>query len=140
MVVEFNQPIRYDDEWFDEPDELDRIEKLLGQLDAIAAAHAVSRISRSQAFREGNKRTALLVGRWILDRNGIDELRFIPAAGTDLGGMLLSSARGADETERITRLSESRHQHHRGLVPNRVEIPVGVCRRSTATQRADPLT
>lgn len=72
MVVAFTQSIRHDDEWFDEPDELDRIDRLLEQLEdetdpVIAAAHAVSRIARSQAFTEGNKRTALLVGRWILD-------------------------------------------------------------------------
>ena len=113
MVVAFNQSVRHDNEWFDEPDELDRIERLLAQLDGetdpvIAAAHAVSRIARSQAFTEGNKRTALLVGRWIPDRNGIDGLRFIPVDDTDLGGLLLSSARGVDETEQITRLFESR--------------------------------
>ena len=112
MVVAFNHSIRHD-EWFDEPDELDRIEKLLEQLEdetdpVTAAAHAVDRIARSQAFTEGNKRTALLVGRWILDRNGVDGLRFIPEHDTELGGLLLSAARGVDENSQITQLFESR--------------------------------
>ena len=33
MVVAFNHSIRHDDEWFDEPDELNRIERLLEQLE-----------------------------------------------------------------------------------------------------------
>jgi prophage maintenance system killer protein len=113
MVVAFNHPIRQDDEWLNEPDELERIERLLEQLEdetdpVIASAHAVGRIARSQAFTEGNKRTALLVGRWILDRNGIDGLGVIPEQDTELGGLLLSAARGVDEDDKITQLFESR--------------------------------
>jgi Fic family protein len=122
MVVAFNQSVRHDDEWFDEPDELERIERLLQQLEGetdpvTAAAHAVSRIARSQAFTEGNKRRALLVGRWILDRNGIDDgLRFIQINDSELGGLLLSAARGVDENgslgsfNRDDRTGSCRHQ------------------------------
>jgi len=60
-----------------------------------AAASAVGRIARSQAFTEGNKRTALLVGRWILDRNDVDGLRFIPEDDSELGNLLLSAASGS---------------------------------------------
>ena len=108
-----NSSIRHDDEWFDEPDEIDRIERLLDQLATevdpiVAASIAVARIARSQAFTEGNKRTALLVGRWILDRNGVNGLRFMPEDDTELARLLLSPARGVDETEHVRELFESR--------------------------------
>jgi prophage maintenance system killer protein len=113
IVVAINHSIRHDDEWYDEPDELDRIERILTELQreedpVIAAATAVGQVARSQAFTEGNKRTALLIGRWILDRNGVDGLRFIPEHDTELGNLLLSAARGVDETKHVIELFESR--------------------------------
>jgi hypothetical protein len=130
MVVAFNRSVKHDDEWFDEPDELDRIERLLAQLDGetdpvIAAAHAVSRIARSQAFTEGNKRTALLVGRWILDRNGIDGLGFIPVDDTDLGACFFP------QPVESTRPNRSHGSLNRGdsttsrAGPNRAKMPGG---------------
>ena len=113
VVVAINASVRHDDEWFDEPDEVDRIERLLEQVKIetdpiVAAAVAVARIARSQAFTEGNKRTALLVGRWILDRNGADGLRFIPEDDTKLASLLLSAARGVDESDHVKELFDSR--------------------------------
>ncbi len=71
VIVAINASVRRADEWFEEPDELHRIEILLEQLssgtDAVnTAALCVSRIVRAQAFSEGNKRTALLVGAGFL--------------------------------------------------------------------------
>ena len=65
-------------------------------------------MARTQAFTEGNKRTALLVGRWILDRNGVVGLRFMPEDDTELARLLLSAARGVDETEHVISLFDSR--------------------------------
>jgi hypothetical protein len=81
QVVAFNASIRESDEWFEEPDELERIEIILAALSdesepVRAAAVAISRIARSQAFTEGNKRTALLVGIWILQNNGENPARW----------------------------------------------------------------
>ena len=113
IVLAINASIRHDDEWFDEPDEVERILRLLNHLEdetdpVSAAAIAVERIARSQAFTEGNKRTALLVGRWILDRNGEDGRHFIPEDDFTLANLLLSAARGNDEAAEILELFNSR--------------------------------
>ena len=101
VVVAFNHTIREADEWFDEPDELDRVKRLLDRLadetdPVVAAALRVSRLAQSQAFTEGNKRTAVLVGRWILDRNGLGGAKFIQENDVELAQLLLRAARGSD--------------------------------------------
>ena len=68
VVVAFNHSIREANEWFDESDDFDRVERILSHLadendPVVAAALGVSRLAQSQAFTEGNQRTALLVGR-----------------------------------------------------------------------------
>lgn len=109
----FNASVRADDEWFDDPDELERVERMLDGLSnqkdpVVAAAKALSKIARAQAFSEGDKRTALLVGLWILDRNGIDERQFIPEDDRELGALLVRAARGEDVAEEVARLFEAR--------------------------------
>jgi prophage maintenance system killer protein len=113
LIVAFNASIRHDDEWFDEPDDLQRIARILDDLQTaidpiVAAAVATSRITRAQAFTEGNKRTALLVGRWILDRNDLDGGSMIPPDDFELANLLLDAARGADADEKVVALFESR--------------------------------
>ncbi|HUP16450.1 MAG TPA: Fic family protein [Acidimicrobiia bacterium] len=66
LAIEINERVRSDDEWFDEPDELDRVEAAIQSIDdfddPIAAAGAIAfRVTRAQGFTEGNKRTALLL-------------------------------------------------------------------------------
>lgn len=83
LVVAINHVVRREDEWFDEPDELDRVAGALAAIDRIedpveAAAVLAFRVTRAQAFAEGNKRTALLVARWVLDRNGLEGAAFLP--------------------------------------------------------------
>ena len=98
IVLAINASIRHDDEWFDEPDEVERIVRLLNHLEGesdpvSAAAIAVERIARSQAFT---------------DRNGEDGRRFIPEDDFTLANLLLSAARGNDESAEVVELFNSR--------------------------------
>ncbi len=66
MAVAFNHSIRESDEWFDEPDDLDRVSAALeaarGLEDPIEVAATLAyRVARAQGFSEGNKRTAMLL-------------------------------------------------------------------------------
>ncbi len=93
--------MREADEWFDEPDDLDRAERALRAADGIedplvAAGTLAYRLSRAQAFAEGNKRTALLIARWVLDSNGIDGAAVIPSDDRDLARLLMNAASGTD--------------------------------------------
>ena len=112
-MVAFNHAIREDDEWFDEPDELDRVQRILDEVadetdPVVAAALAVSRLAQSQAFTEGNKRTAVLLGRWILDHNGMDGAIVIREGDAELAQLLLRAARGANVGGEIVGLFKSR--------------------------------
>jgi prophage maintenance system killer protein len=113
VVVAFNYTIREADEWFDEPDELDRVKRILDRLTdetdpVVAAALSVGHLAQSQAVTEGNKRTAVLVGRWILDDNGLDGAKFIRENDAELAQLLLQAARGADVSGEIVELFNSR--------------------------------
>jgi prophage maintenance system killer protein len=113
LIVAFNASVRHNDEWFEEADDLDRIVRILDNLQTandpiVAAAVATSRITRAQAFTEGNKRTALLVGRWILDRNDCDGGSMIPPDDFELANLLLDAARGADTDEKVVALFKFR--------------------------------
>jgi prophage maintenance system killer protein len=112
-VVAFNHSVRAGDEWFDEPDELHRVERLLSLLTnetdpVVAAALSVSRLTLAQAFTEGNKRTAVLVGLWILDRNGLDSAKYITEDDNELAVLLLRAARGIDVSNEVIDLFSSR--------------------------------
>lgn len=63
------------------------------------------RVTRTQGFAEGNKRTALLLARWVLDRNDVDGSRHPSNDDLDLADLLVQAASGADvEEEIISRL------------------------------------
>lgn len=77
LAVVINRTVRHDDEWFDEPDDLKRVERALAAIadvdDAVTAAGVIAyRVARAQAFGEGNKRTAVALASWLLDHNGED--------------------------------------------------------------------
>jgi prophage maintenance system killer protein len=101
FVVAINHVVRREDEWFDEPDQLDRVARALAAIDLIedpveAAAVLAYRVARAQAFGEGNKRTALLVARWVLDRNGLEGATFLPSGDPEIGALLVKAASGQD--------------------------------------------
>lgn len=59
------------------------------------------RVTRAQGFTEGNKRTALLLARWLLDHNGIDGSRILDPDDRDLADLLVEAASGQDVEGRI---------------------------------------
>jgi prophage maintenance system killer protein len=99
QALAFNRSERREDEWFDEPDDLERVQRALdsvvGLEDVVEAAAILAyRVARAQGFGEGNKRTALLLARWLLDRNGEDGLRYLPADDRVVADLLVSAAGG----------------------------------------------
>ncbi len=106
LAVEFNKRVRGDDEWFDEPDDLPRVERALASIDdlenpVLAAAVLAYRVTRAQGFAEGNKRTALLLARWLLDINGVDGGEIFPPDDRVIADLLVQTASGADVEQDI---------------------------------------
>jgi prophage maintenance system killer protein len=113
LVVAFNRAVRHEDEWFEEPDDLDRASRALEAIadieDPVRAAAVVAfRIVRAQAFGEGNKRTGLLLARWILDRNGVGGSAILPPGDRAFGDLLIKAAAGSDVEAEIVALLNSR--------------------------------
>ena len=50
----------------------------------------------------------MLVGRWILDRNGLDGAKYIPENDMELAKSLLRAARGTDVSKEVIELFDSR--------------------------------
>lgn len=108
-----NRAVRAQDEWFGEPDDLERVRRALAGIGGLddpvdAAAILAYRVTRAQGFAEGNKRTALLLARWLLDRNGEDGSRFLPFADRDFADLLVRAAAGADVEHECVALLRSR--------------------------------
>ena len=109
LAVAINRAARDADEWFSEPDDLERVERALGSIDGIddpvrAASVLAFRIARAQGFAEGNKRTGLLLARWLLDRNGLDGPTLLPPNDRDLAELLIKAAAGTDVERQIVAL------------------------------------
>lgn len=75
---------------------------------APAAAVLAYRIARTQGFGEGNKRTALLLARWLLDRNGKDGLRYVPANDRVVADLLVAAAGGRNVEHDLVKSLRSR--------------------------------
>jgi prophage maintenance system killer protein len=101
LAVAVNRAVREHGEWFDEPDDLDRVERAIAAIETIddpveAAAVLACRLTRAQGFTEGNKRTALLLARWILDRNNVDGAVLLPPNDRAFADLLVKAASGVD--------------------------------------------
>lgn len=112
-MVTINREVRHHDEWFDEPDELDRVQMALDRAAQVedvleASAMLAYRLARAQGFGEGNKRTALLTALWMLERNGIDGRTIVPPDDLELAGLLVAAAAGQDVGGRVTDLFKRR--------------------------------
>ena len=67
------------------------------------------RVARAQGFAEGNKRTALLLARWLLDHNGLDGHALLPSDDRALGDLPIKAAAGAEvESEIVALIAERR--------------------------------
>ena len=113
IAKEINRAVRGPDERFEDPDDIDRVQSVLvaiqGTADPVEFAALVAyRITRCQGFAEGNKRTALLLARWVLDRNGFDGSTFIPPDDRRLAQLLVKAASGIDVESEVVALFRER--------------------------------
>jgi len=95
--------------------DLDRLNWALAAIDAVedateAAARLAFRVTLAQAFGEGNKRTALLLARWILDRNGQDGSALLPPDDGQVAQLLIKAAAGQDVEDELVAELRSRQQ------------------------------
>jgi prophage maintenance system killer protein len=113
LAIALNHAARQDDEWFDDPDDLERLRRALDTVsetdDPITAAAVVAhRVARAQAFGEGNKRTAFLLAKWTLDRNGHDGSALLPPDDREVADLLVKAAAGQDVQDALVDLLRSR--------------------------------
>lgn len=66
------------------------------------------RVARAQAFGEGNKRTAFLQARWLLDRNGQDGAGLQPSDDPAIADLLVKAAGGQSVGAELVELLTSR--------------------------------
>ena len=113
LAVAINRLVRQDDEWFDEPDELDRLQRALdaiaGTDDPVTAAAVLAyRVARAQAFGEANKRTAFVLAKWVLDRNGEDGAALLAPDDRVFPALLVKAAAGHDVENEMIEVLRSR--------------------------------
>lgn len=113
LAIALNHATRQDDEWFDEPDDLERVQRALDAVSdiddpATAAAVVAYRVARAQGFGEGNKRTAFLLAKWILDRNGLDGSVTLASDDRAVADLLVKAAAGQDVQDDLVDLLNSR--------------------------------
>ena len=80
LAVAINEAVRERDEWFEESDDLERLARAIQSVGdegdpVVAAGKLAFRVAHAQAFGEGNKRTALLLARWLLETTTVSMAR-----------------------------------------------------------------
>jgi prophage maintenance system killer protein len=113
LAIALNQATRQEDDWFDEPDDLDRVQRALDAAaeieDPLALAAVVAhRVARAQGFGEGYKRTAFLLAKWTLDRNGLDGSAILPSDDRAVADLLVKAAAGQAVQDVLVDLLDSR--------------------------------
>jgi prophage maintenance system killer protein len=113
LAVALNHATRQDDEWFDKPHDLERVQRALDSVSAIedpvtAAAVVAYRVARAQSFGEGNKRTAFLLAKWTLDRNGLDGSAILLPDDREVADLLVKAAAGQDVEDELVDVLDSR--------------------------------
>jgi prophage maintenance system killer protein len=113
FALAVNRAVREPDEWFEEPDDLERVQRVIKAIEAIddpvkAAAIIACRVARAQGFAEGNKRTGLLLARWILDRNGVEGATLLPPDDREFADLLVKAASGLDVEDQAVALLQRR--------------------------------
>lgn len=113
LAVPINEAVREGDERFDEPDDIERLTRALRSVEDVsdpvaAAARLAFRVAAAQAVSEGNKRTALLLARWVLNHNGANGSNLIPSYDEDLADLLVKAARGLEVERDVLDLISSR--------------------------------
>jgi prophage maintenance system killer protein len=113
LAVAFNRATRRADEWFEEPDDLDRVQRALDSIARVdevvdAAGVLAYRVTRAQGFGEGNKRTALALAKWLLDRNGERGGAFLPPEDQEVGELLGAAASGRNVEAEMVEVLRSR--------------------------------
>jgi prophage maintenance system killer protein len=114
LAVAFNHSTRAEDEWFDKPNDLGRVERALAAIEHIegpiqAAGVLAFRVTRAQGFGKGNKRTAFLLAKWLLDRNELDGEALLPPADRAFAELLVKAASGLDVEDAIVALLRDRN-------------------------------
>jgi prophage maintenance system killer protein len=106
LIVKINASLRDPSEFFEDEDELDRVERVLHVLGGtsdpvLLAGLLMSRLARAQAFTEANKRTALAVAHFVLSAIGFDPEAYLPPESTQIRDCLLRAARGEDVEQEV---------------------------------------
>lgn len=106
LIVAINTQLREPDEFFDDEDDIDRVAQVPERVENIAdpvllAGALMSRLARSQAFTEGNKRTALAVAHFVLTANDVNPEAYLPPEDTQIRQCLGRAARGEDVEQEV---------------------------------------